>query len=46
MEEDAAVAKSQPGREQLERQYFPPWHGEGAGSGRQERGREEEKRHN
>lgn len=46
MEEDAAAAKSQPEREQLERQYFPPWHGEGAGSGRQERGREEEKRHN
>lgn len=46
MEEDAAEAKSQREREQLERQYFPPWHGEGAGSGRQQSGREEEKRHN
>lgn len=45
MEEDAAGAKSQPGREQLERQHFPPRHGEGAGAGSQEHSREEEKRH-
>lgn len=41
MEEDAAGAKSQPGREQLKRQRFPPWHREGAGAGSQESGREE-----
>lgn len=45
-EEDAAGAKSQPRREQQERQHFPPWHREGAGAGSQESGREVKKTHN
>lgn len=46
MEKDATGAKTQPGREQLEGECFPPWHREGAGAGGQESGREEDKRHN
>lgn len=34
MEEDTVGVKSQPGRKQLERDHFPPWHREGAGDGR------------